>query len=233
MDEINLASQSVLEGLNACFDHRSEIFISELGRTFTVRKDRTKIFACQNPYWQGGGRKGLPKSFLNRFAIVHMDPLNHSDLLQISTRLYPQLADYLPAMIRFNECIHREVCVEAKWATLGSPWEFNLRDLFRWCDLIMKCAQHPKKFVYLVYAARLRSSDDRKRLFDRFREVFGCKPYEQDNVELGLRFSSSHVQIGQSFLPYSPGRFNNRLGLKPNKYLALINYKKNCILSLH
>lgn len=31
LDELNLASQSVLEGLNACFDHRGEVYVPELG----------------------------------------------------------------------------------------------------------------------------------------------------------------------------------------------------------
>ena len=72
LDELNLASQSVLEGLNACFDHRGEIYVPELGRTFQVEHKTTKIFACQNPQHQGGARKGLPKSFLNRFTQVRM-----------------------------------------------------------------------------------------------------------------------------------------------------------------
>lgn len=65
LDELNLASQSVLEGLNACFDHRGEVYIPELNKTFEV-KAGTKFFGCQNPLRQGGGRRGLPKSFLNR-----------------------------------------------------------------------------------------------------------------------------------------------------------------------
>lgn len=32
LDELNLATQSVLEGLNACLDHRGTIFIPELNR---------------------------------------------------------------------------------------------------------------------------------------------------------------------------------------------------------
>lgn len=40
LDELNLASQSVLEGLNACLDHRGEIFIPELGKTFCVTPGR-------------------------------------------------------------------------------------------------------------------------------------------------------------------------------------------------
>lgn len=68
---MNLASQSVLEGLNACLDHRGEVYIPELGRTFHIQHGQTRIFACQNPLNQGGGRKGLPRSFLNRFTQVH------------------------------------------------------------------------------------------------------------------------------------------------------------------
>ena len=68
--QLNLASQSVLESLNSVFDHRGELYIPELDRKFQVDRDQTKIFACQNPLQEGGGRKGLPKSFLNRFTQV-------------------------------------------------------------------------------------------------------------------------------------------------------------------
>lgn len=68
--QLNLASQSILESLNAVLDHRGELFIPELGRTFSIQCDQTKLFACQNPQRQGGARKGLPKSFLNRFTKV-------------------------------------------------------------------------------------------------------------------------------------------------------------------
>ena len=36
LDELNLATQSVLEGLNACLDHRGEVYIPELNRTFII-----------------------------------------------------------------------------------------------------------------------------------------------------------------------------------------------------
>ena len=73
MFQLNLASQSVLEGLNACLDHRAEVYVPELGKTFRVEHGKTRLFACQNPLSQGGGRKGLPKSFLNRFTQVKLD----------------------------------------------------------------------------------------------------------------------------------------------------------------
>ncbi|KAA3678763.1 midasin [Paragonimus westermani] len=103
LDEMNLASQSVLECLNACLDHRGEIYIPELGTSFKVNPESTHLFACQNPVREGGGRKGLPKSFLNRFT-----QLNH------------------------------RVNVKHEFATEGGPWEFNLRDLMRWSEMILK-----------------------------------------------------------------------------------------------
>lgn len=51
-------------------DHRGELFIPELGRTFIIESKKTRLFACQNPMSEGGARKGLPKSFLNRFLQV-------------------------------------------------------------------------------------------------------------------------------------------------------------------
>ena len=72
---MNLASQSVLEGLNSCFDFRKNIYISELNKTFDVDFDKCRFFACQNPHMQGGDRRALPKSFLNRFTSVRLQIL--------------------------------------------------------------------------------------------------------------------------------------------------------------
>jgi midasin (ATPase involved in ribosome maturation) len=46
LDEMNLASQSVLEGLNSVLDHRRKIFIPELNETFYCPPS-FRIFACQ------------------------------------------------------------------------------------------------------------------------------------------------------------------------------------------
>ncbi|XP_058456556.1 midasin [Malaya genurostris] len=87
LDELNLAPQSVLEGLNAILDHRGEVFVAELNKTFKLSK-KTRIFAAQNPLRQGGGRKGLPQSFLNRFTKVYLRKLERSDLLHVVNGKY-------------------------------------------------------------------------------------------------------------------------------------------------
>jgi MoxR-like ATPase len=92
LDELNLAPQPVLEGLNAMLDHRQEVFIPELNRTFTCPSS-FRVFAAQNPLAQGGGRKGLPKSFLNRFTKVFVHSLTHGDLLHIAAQQHPALTD--------------------------------------------------------------------------------------------------------------------------------------------
>ena len=111
LDEMNLASQSVLEGLNACLDHRGEAYIPELDRSFPRHPD-FKVFAAQNPQYQGGGRKGLPKSFVNRFSVVYMDVLKHEDLLLISAQIFPNVlrAD-CAKMIQFMTKLEEDVVV--------------------------------------------------------------------------------------------------------------------------
>lgn len=65
LDELNLASQAVLEGLNSCLDYRASVFVPELGKTFDC-PSTFRVFGAQNGMAEGGGRKGLPRSFLNR-----------------------------------------------------------------------------------------------------------------------------------------------------------------------
>lgn len=100
LDELNLAPQSVLEGLNAVLDHRGEVYIPELNKTFKLG-NTTRIFASQNPLKQGGGRKGLPQSFLNRFTKVYLRKLDTEDLHHVVTGKYgwyfDKLAHYFQA----------------------------------------------------------------------------------------------------------------------------------------
>ena len=57
----------------------SQVFIPELGRTFRCPVS-FRVFGAQNPLQEGGGRKGLPRSFLNRFTRVHVELLGAHDL---------------------------------------------------------------------------------------------------------------------------------------------------------
>lgn len=59
------------------------MFIPELGETFRAAPG-FRLFGAQNPVSEGGGRRGLPRSFLNRFTRVAIELLREEDLLFIS-----------------------------------------------------------------------------------------------------------------------------------------------------
>jgi hypothetical protein len=52
------------------------------------------VFAAQNPVREGGGRKGLPRSFLNRFTRVAVESMDVGDLQAVRAlaRLRPWAA---------------------------------------------------------------------------------------------------------------------------------------------
>uniref|UniRef100_A0A8C3A899 Midasin n=1 Tax=Cyclopterus lumpus TaxID=8103 RepID=A0A8C3A899_CYCLU len=206
LDELNLASQSVLEGLNACFDHRAEIYIPELGMSFQVQQEKTKIFGCQNPFTQGGGRKGLPKSFLNRFTQVFVDQLTSKDMEFIGDAIFTSIEkEIIAKMVEFS---NKEVCVERQWGQKGSPWEFNLRDMFRWCQL-MQADQSPGFFnpgqhVALVYADRMRAEADKAQVLSVFRKVFG-EDFEPYSGSRQFHITPLNLQVGFSVLQRSGG----------------------------
>ncbi|XP_034264874.1 midasin [Pantherophis guttatus] len=204
LDELNLASQSVLEGLNACFDHRAEIYVPELGMSFHVQHKMTKIFGCQNPYKQGGGRKGLPKSFLNRFTQVYIDPLSASDMEYIGNTLFPAIdKEIIEKMVEFNNKIDQEITIEKKWGHKGAPWEFNLRDLFRWCQLMLidqsPGTYDPGKHMFLIYGERMRTKTDRETVVSLFKDIFGqnCNPYTGSRQ---FYITPYDIQVGYSVL---------------------------------
>ncbi|KAG7171260.1 Midasin-like 4, partial [Homarus americanus] len=204
LDELNLASQSVLEGLNACFDHRGEIFVPELGKTFQVEHRSTKIFACQNPQYQGGARKGLPKSFMNRFTQVHVESLSSADLEFILSMMYTDLPnDIVAKMVKFNQAITSEIQDQGLWGARGGPWELNLRDMFRWCDVMVKNqdkdSYNPGQYVGLIYSARMRTIEDKKNVFRLYNGIFGEEyPCYQS---LGrFHITKTTVQVGHSVI---------------------------------
>ncbi|XP_064473273.1 midasin-like [Ornithodoros turicata] len=200
LDELNLASQSVLEGLNACLDHRGEVFVPELNRTFRVKAGQTRIFGCQNPHAQGGGRKGLPRSFRNRFTQVHLAPLTPDDYLGILGATCPSLPDtLLSSMVEFNWRLVTEVCEKGTWGCSGGPWQFNLRDLSRWAQLTTAAPNSdPALHVELLYASRMRSSEDRHRVRKIFAEVFGREAAQRGPQVI---LTETRLHVGLALLP--------------------------------
>ncbi|KAF5200410.1 Midasin [Thalictrum thalictroides] len=200
LDELNLAPQSVLEGLNAILDHRAEVFIPELGHTYKCPSS-FRVFACQNPSCQGGGRKGLPKSFLNRFTKVYVDELMEEDYFYICNSLHPSIPKpLLTKLILFNKRLYADTMESRKYGQDGSPWEFNLRDVIRSCEIIESVPEKSKHdcFLNVIYIQRMRTASDRQEVVNLYEDVFGVKPFI--NPYPRVQVNPQYLIVGNAFI---------------------------------
>ncbi|OLY83070.1 Midasin [Smittium mucronatum] len=236
LDEINLATQSVLEGLNSCLDHRGSVYISELGKEF-YRHPNFFLFAAQNPVTQGGGRKGLPRSFLSRFTQIFMEELNEEDMhiicsSRFASSKYRVNEDLISKILKFNSLVHEKVIIERSFAITGSPWEFNLRDIYRWLDITTKYSRSSSKYSYpisldqliqfikLIYVDRLRSKRDRDEMWKLVNQVFGSSDEEFQMCILSRKnqdypstiISPDSLQIGGALISRSKDVKINKSG---------------------
>ncbi|KAE9976099.1 hypothetical protein EG328_002315 [Venturia inaequalis] len=200
LDEMNLASQSVLEGLNACLDHRAEAYIAELDQTFKRHPD-FRLFAAQNPHHQGGGRKGLPASFVNRFSVVYADVFGQEDLLLICKQVFPNTPDEaIMTVTSFVDQLEREVAQSHKFGAQGSPWEFNLRDTLRWLQLLangqgLLSSGRPYDLCDIIFRQRFRNASDRLALDHLYAAVFKESP-DQRSFYHNLAADTYQVGLG-------------------------------------
>lgn len=203
LDEMNLASQSVLEGLNACLDHRAGVYITELDQTFACHRN-FRLFAAQNPHHQGGGRKGLPASFVNRFTVVYADAYSRDDLDSICIQSFPELEpESIRTLVAFVSELDVQVSQHRSFGIRGSPWEFNLRDSQRWLQLLSSSnglvpAAAAQDFLDMLFVQRFRSGADQQRVREMFEAITGM---QVSNHQLTTNVTSRSFQLGMGFLP--------------------------------
>lgn len=181
LDELNLCPQQVIEGLNALLDHRATVFIPEINLEVQCAPG-FRLFAAQNPVSQGGGRKGLPKSFLNRFTKIYMEELTTEDYTSIISNLFPMNSH--AEIVSFNAKMRKEI---------DGPWEFNLRDMLRYCE---------GGDILMLYYYRLRTQSQR----DTMRKLFE-KCFQKELVVLPVPFyyvTPQEVVIGELAFPVNP-----------------------------
>jgi midasin len=199
LDEMNLASQSVLEGLNAVLDHRGEVYVSELDQTFHKHQD-FRVFAAQNPHHQGGGRKGLPASFVNRFTVVYADVFQPEDLTLICRKVFPTIDEAeVHKLISFVAELDEQVVGRRSFGQLGAPWEFNLRDTLRWLQLLASegFTGSARDFLDAIFVQRFRAESDRRRLLKLFENVYGV---HDPRMTLYHNVSTEAFQVGLGLL---------------------------------
>lgn len=127
LDELNLASQSVLEGLNSVLDHRQSLYVPDTNEEIKAHPS-FRLFGAQNPAVEGGGRRSLPKSFLNRFTRVQIEAPSKDDILSILSSLHSRISQNL-----LNNVV---LVLERLQESGSSDRKYGLRDALRWCDLL-------------------------------------------------------------------------------------------------
>ncbi|OAG39541.1 hypothetical protein AYO21_06185 [Fonsecaea monophora] len=200
LDEMNLASQSVLEGLNACLDHRREVYIAELDKSFICHPDFT-LFAAQNPHHQGGGRKGLPASFVNRFTVVYADSFQRVDLVRICESRFPEVdGEQLESVINVASQLEQAIAQNTAFAH-GGPWELNLRDVNRWLQLCKEQPMIPSSYhLRTIVTERFRTPVQRDLVLKEAGSGYTSTTPESYYHNM----TETLIQVGNAFLPRDP-----------------------------
>ncbi|KAL9624723.1 MAG: hypothetical protein Q9160_001077 [Pyrenula sp. 1 TL-2023] len=199
LDEMNLASQSILEGLNSCIDHRQEVYVAELGQTFRRHPDFV-LFGAQNSHHQAGGRKGLPLSFVNRFTVVYADVLDFDDLEVISKTSFPQIPpEIITQVVRFattyNTYFERKRLFERN---ISLP-DLNLRDILRWLALCQSrnLRFSPRHYLDMILSQRLRTADQKEEIARLWQTTFQEERYYHSYYH---NITRGHYQVGLGFM---------------------------------
>ena len=201
LDEMNLASQSVLEGLNACFDHRGQVFIPELNETFT-KHPGFAAFATQNPHRTGAGRKGLPASFVNRFTVVYAEAFHQEDMMAICKASFPCIdVRIVGEVVKCVQDLGLALRENPVLTMHGGPWETNLRDSLRWLDILSDTTTNlaslgSQSFKDVLFTQRFRRPEDRQLISKVFDDSIGRNALSRP---MQLSQSSQLVQAGICF----------------------------------
>lgn len=105
------------------------------------------------------------------------------------TLIFPANAFLVLCVTNDDSLVQKDTMETGRYGRKGSPWEFNLRDVFRWCELMLReqqrlsgvaCAEgadpcddwEPWAMVDTLYVQRMRTRADRDAILARFNEAF-------------------------------------------------------------
>lgn len=95
------------------------------------------------------------------------------------------------------------MCVERRWGQKGGPWEFNLRDMFRWCELMQADQSpgfyNPGQHVSLVYADRMRTETDKAQVCCRMIIINNEGPTKTNETWVSASLAAVSVRIWLRF----------------------------------
>ena len=133
-----------------------------------------------------------------------------------------------------DSMLQQDTVDTGKYGRRGSPWEFNLRDVFRWCELMIteqSCSDghrggdmdvdpdscearwEPWLVVDTLYVQRMRTEGDRQALLARFKEAFPEAFPQQICTQGSFKERSSDMCLTGSLASNVPDRFLSAGGL--------------------
>ena len=105
-------------------------------------------------------------------------------------------------MVKFTSSLQDAVMIHRTFGQAGSPWEFNLRDVFRWCELMVSESRttfgDAGEFVDAIYIERFRTETDRVMARDLFSSCFGVPV---PKVVPMFNVSKEDLTIGNAIVP--------------------------------
>ena len=158
LDEINLATSDVLQELSVLLVRNAECFcVPGSGEEVCVKN--TRIFATLNPASTGGGRHKLPRSIENLFVSVKLDEYNTDELFVIVLDLFDDAIKQNFISIELVQKLYAlHLAVKEKYkqreiGRCGGPYEFNLRELVKFRDILVNNAED--QIFYYKFSAPL------------------------------------------------------------------------------
>ena len=143
LDEINLASQEVLDEIKAMINPRlKSYYVKGLGKSVEKHAD-FRLFATMNPESVGGGRTKLPRSIENAFLQIRLQHYSRNEEGQICIHQFAA-KDLVPGLLKRQDVgalldLHFEVKTmidRREIGRRGGPYELNVRDLLKVGDIL-------------------------------------------------------------------------------------------------
>jgi MoxR-like ATPase len=183
-DELNLAPAAVLDAIAPLLRRRVDgVDFIIPGSNETINVTTTRFFATMNPQSVGGNRSRLPRSVDSLFVKVTLSAYSPRELLHITYTLFDQLLER-PAMLTRLRSHHQQLdwnfitqsqlerllklqgrlndlVAKRQIGRLGGPYEFNLRDLVKFRDVLAANAENLRgQFTFLVKSSKNSKNDN-------------------------------------------------------------------------
>jgi midasin len=134
-------------------------------------------------------------------------------------------------MIEYNARLSEEVVLKRTFARLGSPWEFNLRDVIRWGILLRTAGPsgHPAEYLRSTYLHRFRTVSDRNHARLLFDKIFSIVSQNFDRIP-HVSISSSFVQVGRLTIPRANAPPLSRPGCLLQAHHSALESAGHCVI---